>query len=164
MHDGPGINADFPIFHLIQDGYEDKVELYFSEKRQNCYGHDLRARAIEVCDTEFLMFQNADNYIIPSAIQILESAIIADKPDLLLFNCLHNYAGHLWGNPDYVVLDVKPQINYCDIGSFVIRTCLAKRVGFNHRVSHADGLFIEEVMSTNPAARKINHSVLMVHN
>lgn len=142
-----------------------KIHIKYSKERKNQFGHDLREWGLnEFANTKYLMFQNADNYLIPKAVEGILKTMEPHNLDLCLFNILHNYAGHLWGDPDYVVLDTKPQTNYCDIGSFAIKTELAKKVGFPWRMSHADGVFIEEVMRHKPVTGKISKSVLMVHN
>lgn len=164
MHDGPDINADFPLYNIIHPEYENKVELYFSEKRENCYGHNLRAKAIELCDTEFLCITNADNYYVPVWLEYCYKKV-KEEADFIYYNTIHNYAGRAFGNPDYSLLDVVPFPSYIDIGSFIVRTSYAKKTGFNHRDYAADAWFVEDLKTNNPEMlfSKIN-SVLFIHN
>ena len=163
MHDGPW---DMLLLTELEKEYEDpRIVFKNTETRENCYGHNLRDLMLEnFINTEYLMFQNADNYLVPKAIELSIKEMQESNLNFLIFNCLHNYAGHWWGLPDYIALNVAPQTGHCDMGSFVIKTDLAKKVGFKSRAFHADGIFIDSVMATKPQWKKLDQSVLMVHN
>lgn len=164
MHDGPDLSPGF-ITAQIEYGNIPNFKFTYSEKRENCYGHNLREYGLHnYVMTPYLIFENSDNYLVPKAVELALKGIQENDLDFLIFNCCHNYAGHWWGRPDYIMLDVAPQTGHCDMGSFIIKSDLAKRVGFPHRVFHADGIFIDSVMQTNPNWGKLKDSILMVHN
>jgi hypothetical protein len=50
-----------------------------------------------------------------------------------------------------------------DMGCVVVKSNLAKQIGFNHVNYSADWKYFEDVLATNPTISKIN-KVLFVHN
>jgi len=68
---------------------------------------------------------------------------------------------------DYDVVHCVPTVNYIDMGAFVVRADIAKKVGFNSVKIEADGIYCEEVVKyckeNNYRVLKID-KVLFIHN
>lgn len=151
--------------------YPDKFKFFTSEQRINDWGHSLRNLGLNMANTKYWSTQNADNYLMPTFVEYVlsefENSNKNGKPiDIVLFPCVHNYANiNNRLDPPYSVLDVSPQKNRCDAGSFVMRTEIAQTVGWNHTFNEADGAFIEDIMSLRPAPIVSTlPNIIMVHN
>ena len=166
MHDGPeGKELAESVLKEYSDMAPGQYEFYHSRERGNCYGHDLRDKAIKFCDTPFLVLENADNYLVPQFIEIVEAQIKEFNAGLILFNFLHNYAGAAFGMPPYSAIDCQPYPSHIDVGSFCVKTKLAKKTGFTHRDMAADAWFIEDLKKEHPGMKiSKSASILMCHN
>ncbi len=137
--------------HIVHDGVsppevKKTIELrkdkrvYFSETPivKGNYGHPNRRMAlndISVNSNDFILITNDDNYYVPEFVKYIRS-YFNPKTGMVYYDCLHNYYS-------YEVLKCKPQINYIDMGAFVVRGEIAKKVGFTSDLYHADGIYCE---------------------
>lgn len=166
-HDGPGDDAYKKTTDRFLDvGSEKRLSFSTSKERFNDYGHSLREWGLRYVDSEYVNFQNCDNYLMPRMVEILLAQATRQDLDLLVFPIVHNYPNVNFRNdPPYSVLDVRPALYCCDAGSFIIRTKIAKEVGWNSKAYAADGIFIEEVMKSGLVKKWSKcPSILMVHN
>lgn len=143
------------------------VEYKASETRFNDFGHSLRSESLTWVDTKYLNWNNCDNYLTPRFVGAFVSAMEGNNLDFCYSNILHNYANvNGDGRGPYNVLDSHPHLNRIDIANFVTKTEWAKKTGFNHRDSGADGLFVQELINWHGSkikAAKID-IVPLVHN
>lgn len=170
IHDGPGEETKENIKDYLGDPRISYIE---TKERSNDWGHALRSYALDNLDLhEYVMFQNCDNYLIPTCVEFCLRKAKNESLDIVTFNILHNYSNiNGKGEPPYSVLNVHPHMNRCDAGSFIIKKDLARLIGWPKTEEikdkivqkNADGLFINWVMNTKPKHAKIE-SVLMVHN
>lgn len=152
INDGPDSNA-----RSILSKYKDLPIMYIeTESRQGVWGHNCRAEALKYVDTEWVNISNGDNYIVPMANQILLDSI--EGSDVVMTNLVHSYF-------NYTLFDTRFSIAYTDMCNFIVRSDIAKNVGFNHRTYAADGLFCEDIKKAYPNLRikKLN-TCLWVHN
>jgi hypothetical protein len=138
-----------------------------TEDRFNDWGHSLRAMGLEMVDTEFVMFTNDDNYYVPKFLEYMFGAIRKNKLDFVICNMIHSHVNPgQYIQDDYNVFDSYPKMNYIDIGNFIIKTSIAKEVGFKGRSFAADGEFADEIVERYSG--KINfgkvEKILYVHN
>lgn len=166
MHDGPeGKELAESVLKEYSDMAPGQYEFYHSRERGNCFGHNLRDLAIKFCDTKFLLITNSDNYYMPMLIEIIENQVREFDPDFIMWNMCHNYGGACFGKPPYSAMDVQPYPSHIDIGSFCVRTKLAKKTGFNHRDMAADAWFVGDLRKDHPNMKLAKtSSVLLVHN
>jgi hypothetical protein len=135
------------------------VRRYKPELRGYGWGHYNRARALETVDTEWVWFQNADNQVIPRAVEVLNNFIeqVPDA-DCIVWPILHNYRNYEpfldgFGNCQ------------TDMSQFIVKTDLAKAVGFNHRCFIADGIFLEELKAYKPDLKVYKQPIILgIHN
>lgn len=130
---------------------------FLAPDRTNDYGHSMRAAALgdlpehpgrKVVDTEYLNWQNGDNYLTPYFVQAFLDNAVKHDLDFVYSDILHNYANvNGDGKLPYNVLNSAPHMNRIDIANFIVRTEWARKTGFNHRSTGADGLFVQELLS-----------------
>lgn len=160
IHDGPNnsLKNDLNKNGYLIDGKVMFIE--FSERTQK-YGHLLRKWGLEnLVNSEYVLITNADNYYTPNMIE----QVLLRNEDFIYFNCVHSHKTINNNNKtDYGFLDSKLMRGWIDIGSAVIRTSFAKKIGFNSDLFHADWIYFDSILKTNPNSHKIN-KILFVHN
>lgn len=129
------------------------------ELRGSGWGHYNRAVALDRVDTDWVWFQNCDNQVVPKAIEILSSGMQDPSISILWWSINHNYAAYREFQQDFSNCAI-------DMCQFMIRTPLAKAVGFKHRCFIADGLFVEDIKQHQPELQlgKLQGLILGTHN
>jgi GT2 family glycosyltransferase len=165
IHDG----TDDRMETLLEDyrrRFPDRIDFVFTPERHNDYGHSLRELGIGLADTPFLLITNDDNYYVPRFLEFMFAAIHQRKLDVVLCNMIHSHE-----NPgrrkqkSYNLFVTKPRKLEMDMGSFIVRTSYAKKVGFRDKTHDGDGTFFEDVLACDPPP-KVGRvpRVLFVHN
>ena len=168
IHDGYDQRMD-EILAVFKRDYPERVDYQFSETRFNDYGHSLRDMGIKLADTEYLLITNDDNYYAPRFVEQMFHAIDARPeapPDIVYCDMLHshNNPGLRWQLP-YNRFETAPKRNYIDIGSFIARTELARKVGFRDKTFAGDATYFNDLLEATPKPRVIKiPMVLLVHN
>lgn len=143
-----------------REGFD--IEYIESEKRYNDWGHSLRAIGLEKATGTFVHWNNGDNIVLPPFVEVMLGGGFCDNMDIVHCDILHNYP--INGKEPYNVLESRLMLNCIDMANFIIRTDIAKKVGFNHRNFAADGLFIEDVKTQIPTLRQRKlYQCLVVH-
>ena len=157
IHDGPAPEA---IKNLIPD--DNRITFYETQHRTGNYGHPNRRyllNSVAMSPGDFVLITNDDNYYVPEYVRYVR-AEAKTGVGIVYHDCLHNYYS-------YDCLKSKMQTNFIDMGSFIVRSDVAKTVGFTSDVFHADGIYAEACAawcnSHHLAVRYIPKS-LMVHN
>lgn len=165
IHDGPDGKMERIMGRYVEEN--DNIEFMCTDTRYNDYGHTLRDIGIQKADTEFLLLTNDDNYYAPVFLEYMFKSIRENNLDFILCDMIHSHNNPgVYIQPPYELFKSFPKINYIDVGNFIIRTSIAKDVGFKDRSHGADGVFVEEIRKrygNNIRIGKIN-SVLFVHN
>ena len=132
IHDGK--NDDFLN---IMDSYqrEDPKRITYecTNRRYNDYGHTLREIGLTKSCHEYTLITNGDNYYPPKTLEFINQAIKAStfsRPDVVMFDMTHSHidAGGK-KKSSYSFFDVFYRRNYIDIGSAIVNTELAQKVG-----------------------------------
>lgn len=148
---------------LQSNGYLIKDKIFFVEypNRTQNYGHILRKWALNTLVTsEYVLITNGDNYYTPNMVE----EVLKVKKDFIYFNCIHSHKTINNNNKkDYGFLDAKLMRGWIDIGSAVIKSSLAKKIGFNSVDFAADWFYFEDILNQSPSTQKID-KVLFVHN
>ncbi|BBU71529.1 hypothetical protein ICHIJ1_14480 [Fluviibacter phosphoraccumulans] len=166
---------------VLHDGYDEEMNLllsefkarnpgvidyFFSEQRYNDYGHTLRDIGIRMVDTEFLLITNDDNYYCPVFVENMFAALHAHNADIAMCDMIHSH-NQPGGRPQpaYALFATAPQRCSIDIGCFIAKTELAKKVGFRDKSHDGDATYFEDLLVAKPDAKivKVNQ-VLFVHN
>lgn len=171
-HDGPGSKTKEyidEISYLFSPGQIEYLETptrLHNESTREGWGHPQKHLAIQTTEEKYIKFDNMDNYMVPRCLEIALSAIEKSNADLVLYNTLHNYENVMGdGKGAYNVLNTSPVLNRVDVSSFIVKTDLAKKTGWNDHSTGGDGIFITQLCNWNPGILKIKlDNVLNVHN
>jgi len=148
---------------LKNNGYLVEGKVMFAEypKRVNDYGHTLRKWGLEkLVTSEYVLITNCDNYYTPTMVE----EVTKRRESFIYFDCVHSHKTiNNHNKTDYGHLPSKLKRGWIDMGSTVIKTDIAKRVGFNSTDFHADWVYFENILNQSPTTFKIN-KILFVHN
>lgn len=166
LHDGP----DFEMLQLLSKLSRETAlsfEFRFSRVRHNDYGHSLRAEAIQVCDTDYILLTNDDNYYVPKFAELMLTAATRHDLDMVLCDMVHSH-DRPGGRPvgSYAAFPTHPSAGNVDIGCFITRTERAKRVGFRDKRSIGDATYVTDLMALGPDLMRWAkvEKILFVHN
>lgn len=141
IHDGP-IDNTMPIHKVMQwletkpPEVKGKFQFAASPERGNCWGHQNRELGIKFTNTPWVLITNCDNYYTPVFVERVLSK--AEGYDMVYCDTLHSHH-------DYDYQKSFPVIGHMDMGAFIVKTEIAKAVGFPSREFSADGFFIESI-------------------
>lgn len=145
IHDGPDPRMEAEVNPYAER--HENIRFLCTSRRYNDYGYSLRQMGLEMAQTEFVMFTNDDNYYAPKFLEYMFEAIGAHDLDLVLCNMIHSHRNPgLYRQDDYHLFESFPELNYVDIGNFIVRTDLALSVGFADKSFAADGVFIDRLL------------------
>lgn len=157
-HDGqdPKMESLLQTFKAL---YPELIEFEMLPKRFNDYGHSLRAYGIQNAKCEYLLITNDDNYYVPTFVSEMITTIESNRSDMVYCNMLHS---HTFYKAPFRTYLKKGAI---DIGAIVVRTELAKKVGWQDKSFAGDGTYCEELLQSKKdiKVRKIRKT-LFVHN
>ena len=159
IHDGPNPSLKE---ELTNENYlSDKVSFIEHPVRTENYGHLLRKWSLENIElSEKVLLTNADNYYTPN----LVDEVLKYEEDFIYFNVVHSHKNKSNHNKStYGFMNADLICGKIDMGCAVIKSELAKQVGFNSIAFEADWYYFEDVLKTNPSILKID-KVLFVHN
>jgi glycosyltransferase involved in cell wall biosynthesis len=136
------VGSDTDFFNL-----PDGIKFILDENR-NDWGHNKRAIGVKEATGDYLgFFNDDDSYHLDYCREMLE-AVVGSDVAFCGWNTYH-----------------KPSFSHgsSTSGNFIVKTDLAKKVGYNHRVYDADGLFINEIKRNTDKIVFVN-KVLYYHN
>jgi glycosyltransferase involved in cell wall biosynthesis len=166
IHDGHDAEMQ-ELLAALKKRYPARLDYFFTENRFNDHGHSLRAIAIEQCNSEFIMITNDDNYYVPVFLEKMFEKIDGERLEFVLCDMVHNYDWRPRGGKDsYNAFITEPRKDRVDIGCFIVKTAVAKEVGFRDRSFAADGTFVDDIMAFRGGViqwGKVD-KVLFVHN
>jgi len=158
--------------HVVADGMYDgyqKVKDYFTGDERikfteldgphKDWGHTPRNYGLEHSTEEWVVMTGDDNYYMPVFVE--EFLNVVDSNTHFVFcNMVHN-----WTNKQYLVINSIPKLGGIDIGNFMSKSDLAKKIKLNVAIEQSDGLFVEEYLRkyNQGTIKKINKP-LYVHN
>jgi hypothetical protein len=160
IHDG--LNP-FLKKELEDENYLIKDKIIFIEypTRTENYGHLLRKWALENLKLDdYILLTNGDNYYTPNMID----EVLKRNEDLIYFDLVHSHKNvNNHNKHSYGFMNSQLKSSHVDIGNVVVRSNLAKKVGFNSVKFAADWEYINDLLQLNPSIYKIE-KILFVHN
>lgn len=166
-HDGPN-----EIFCDIMSNFfaesPDQIEYIATEHRYNDYGHSLREIGLQNIKEQYVMLTNADNYLIPKAIEYLNRTIIQTNADVIMYDMVHSH--NRPGNralPPYSFFETFYERGSIDIGAAIVKRDLAEKVGFRDKTHDGDATYFEDVFAERkPSGLSVAKipQILFVHN
>jgi len=152
LHDGPSKEFE----HLMEYEYsnDSRIKWLCSRDRHNDWGHTLRKYGLNhIGNSKYVLITNGDNYYTPVFIQ--EMCLDTSK-DFIMCDFVHNQL-------DYAVRIGKLGMGSIDVGSFVVRTDMAKKVGWTDTKHSADWTYAYAVSQHCKRFKEVR-KVLFVHN
>lgn len=159
VHDGE--NKELRLDLETNDYLNNNVIFIEYPKRTEHYGHMLRKWALEnLVTNEYVLITNGDNYYTPNMV----SEVLNKNEDLIYFDLVHsheNISNH--NKSSYGYMKSILSISNIDMGCVVVKSNIAKSVGFNSTEYAADWDYFNDILKVNPSIVKID-KILFVHN
>lgn len=154
-HDGYRYGTNYDDFFM--DG---KVKYIEVDPPKGAYGNYNKLAALDEIDSEYVYFCNIDNQYFPILVQTAKEEIDKDPSiDILAWPIVARIARGF-----YEPLYPEPAVNSIDYCSFIIRTSVARKVGFSLPTwSGQDGLLISEAVRAGAKFETIR-AFLATHN
>jgi hypothetical protein len=159
IHDGPNENLKED---LIKNNYiNEKIEFINYPFRTENYGHILRKWSLENLNlSKYVLLTNGDNYYTPNFVH----EILKFNEDFIYFDLIHSHNNKNNHNKsNYGFMNTELICGKIDMGSVVVKSELAKKIGFKSTAHEADWIYFKDILETKPSVVKIN-KVLFVHN
>ncbi len=167
--------------HIIHDGYDkqmhnllkkfkaqypDIIDYEFTQKRYNDYGHTLRDIGIQKANTDYILITNDDNYYCPKFLEYMFDCVNVHNADIVMCDMIHSHDRPGGRNlPPYSFFETRPARLSVDIGCFIAKSDLAKKVGFRDKTHDGDASYFEDLVSLRPTPTIVKMPrVLFVHN
>ena len=130
--------------YLTQD-----ITLECSNKRFNDYGHSLRDYCLKnpIRDSEFTLQTNGDNYYLPIFVRRIKKVYkkYESIPLLIFFNFVHRHKVDKLDKVGFFrEINANLKETKIDMGSCVIKSDIARKIGFNSRRHNADWDYFKE--------------------
>jgi hypothetical protein len=159
IHDGP---TPQEITDIVTEFQDKRLILCESKTRKGKWGHPNRKMMLEKISCEPddpILITNDDNFYVRTFVDKMLTGM-TKAVGMCYYDMLTNYC-------DYDVVHCIPKVSYIDMGAFVVRADIAKKVGFNSVKPEADGIYAEEVVKyckeNNYRVLKVDR-ILFVHN
>jgi len=157
VHDGP---ISEKVKDQINNFKDNRIKIFNTPQRANDWGHTPRALGLDKVspNSELIVFTGVDNYYTPKFLEFLVPAFYNKEINGVYCDCLHNYI-------NWEKLTTQLAFGKIDCGCFMVKTEIAKKIGWKYRVSESDWLFINEVVRNykRNSIVKINKT-LFIHN
>jgi len=127
-------------------------------ERHNDWGHPPRQYGLDNATEEWVIMTGEDNYYVPEFVDLMLSE--SEHQHFVYCDLLHN-----WINKEYIPIKSVLELGRIDIGSFMTKTNLAKKIKLDVTHEWADWFFVQEFMNKFKHAKmkKVNR-ILYVHN
>ena len=137
---------------------DERIRLTILDKRYNDWGHTPRQYGLNNATEEWVVMTGEDNYYVPEFVDIMLNE--SEHQHFVYCDMVHN-----WVNKEYIPLLSKLQLGRIDIGSFMVKTNMGKKIKLRIDQEWADWYFVDEFMKKFTAAKmkKVNR-LLYVHN
>lgn len=151
IHDGP---TPKEITDIVTEFHDDRLILCESKVRKGKWGHPNRKMMLDKipCEPDDpILLTNDDNFYVRTFVDKM-LAVMTKAVGMVYCDMMTNYY-------DYDVVHCVPKVNRIDMGAFVVRADIAKKVGFNSVKFQADGEYCEEVVK---CCKENNYRVLHI--
>ncbi len=135
IHDGPPPREIPAVMSLYRD---ERIHYEETPQVNGFWGHPNRKIMLHKLlfnRTDFVLMTNDDNIYAPVFVaEMLKKGRRGETVGMVYCDTIHSYL-------DYNILKTQLKVNYIDMGSFIVRVDVAKKVGFNHTHLSADGTY-----------------------
>ncbi len=135
IHDGPSENG--MKSYIPKD---ERIKYIETDKRQGNYGHPLRQWALNEFELgDYTVISNADNYYVPPFTEYMLKGFNHTAVATYCMGTIHSYKA-------WEVLPARLKRGYLDCGAVMVRSEIAKEVGWNNIKDHsADWFYFEDI-------------------
>jgi hypothetical protein len=136
VHDG---DAPQDVKDVVSSYDDHRITFIETPKRPGIWGHENRQWALREMprnDTDFVLLTNDDNVYIPRFVEYFLEKCTKDV-GFVYCDTVHSYMG-------YDVLHTRIKECSIDMGSFIVKLDIAKKVGFNYMHEQGDGKYAED--------------------
>jgi len=137
IHDGPAPQSVKNVVNLYNDP---RIQYYETPKVNGLWGHpnrNIALRQLSLNHRDYVLITNDDNYYVPKFVEYFMKECRKEDVGLVYCNALHSYL-------DYNILNTEIRENLIDMGSFIVKLDVARKVGFSHTHFSADGTYAVE--------------------
>lgn len=166
IHDGADAGSR-AIANRYESDFAGRLRYIETAQRFNDWGHSLREIGIQVALGEYVLLTNGDNIYGPRTVECIFDAVDQYQLDVVTWNMIHSRpwpgATRLKAcNP----FSVHPVHDLIDMGSFAVRTTLAKAAGFRDKASDGDATYFSDVLRVTGKSVRVGkiEKTLFVHN
>jgi hypothetical protein len=159
VHDG---KAPKSIKDIVSSYDDSRISFKETSSRREKWGHPNRRDALNeiLCRSDdYILITNDDNYYVPTFVEKMLSSVDV-VTGMVVCDMLHSYLG-------YAPMQSHIRENAIDMGSFIVRADIAKKVGFAHDHFSADGRYAVDCFTyikKNNYTAKFHRNPLFVHN
>jgi hypothetical protein len=159
IYDGKAPQNIMDTMNLYNDS---RIIFLESEQRNQQYGHPNRKMMLEKMETsseDFVLMTNDDNYYVPVFVQYMLDQV-RGAVGMVYCDSVHSHF-------KYIHHQTRIKVDHIDIGSFIVRIDIAKKVGFANFRFNADGYYAEACAmgcAKNRLSIKYISKPLFVHN
>jgi glycosyltransferase involved in cell wall biosynthesis len=144
----------------IANYYEDEPRIKWTvlQERYNDWGHTPRNIGLEQATEEWVVMTGEDNYYVPVFVD--EMLKLGVGKHFVFCNMVHN-----WVSREYIPINCEVKYGKIDIGNFMVKTNMGKKIKLNTKINQADWFYIEDFVKKFPATKfgKTNQ-MMYVHN
>lgn len=138
MHDGP---APEQLKHIVDQYKDSRIKYFETETVNGRWGHPNKRRLLEMIPrnhVDYILMTNDDNYYVPKFVEMMTKRCdsFSRKIGMVYCDMAHSYL-------QYDVLKTQLRENMIDMGSFIVRSDIAKKIGFDASHFSADGAYAE---------------------
>ena len=151
----PNLDRLKSFLNFIND---DRIKLTNLPERYNDWGHTPRNYGVEHATSEWVIMTGEDNYYCPEFVdQMLQQC---NGQHFVYCDMVHN-----WMNKEYIPIKSKLELGFIDIGCYMVKTNMAKKIKLNVKEEWADWYFVLDFVKKYEHAKikKVN-KILYVHN
>lgn len=152
IHDGIGKNFDSLQEDLFSNNYLcDQVSLEATPERFNDFGHSLRNYGLKnpTKDSDFILITNGDNYYLPTFIDNIIDVYNSKPESKFIFTDYIQKLDHTIHDipkDRFFLMNNKIAMGTIDMGSAVISTEIARKVGFNDKSYYGDFHYFKDCL------------------
>lgn len=135
-----------------------RLKLSILPERHNDWGHTPRQHGLDNATEEWVIMTGEDNYYVPEFVDIMLEE--GKNHHFVYCDMVHN-----WVNRDYIPLQSRLELGRIDIGNFMCKTNMGKKIKLKKDQEWADYYFVQDFENKYKIAKykKVN-KILYVHN
>ncbi len=152
----PEINKIKKVEEFFKD--DDRIKWTYLNRNYGNWGHHSRQIGMDESTEEWVIMTGDDNYYVPEFVDIMLSE--SEHQHFVYCDMVHN-----WINKEYIPIKSKLQLGAIDVGNFMVKSNMGKKIRLIETENWADYYFVRDFTNKFKYAKikKVNR-ILYVHN